>query len=741
MKQLYTILFIAISFYANAHKDVSGQLLDSQTQEPLIGANILIKNTSRGTVTNSLGKFFLEDVNEKDTLLVSFLGYERLNLPVNSLNTEKIFIKEENVSLAQVVVGNKPTTNLNTISKIDIKLRPAKSSQDVLRIVPGLFIAQHAGGGKAEQIFLRGFDIDHGTDLKISVDGMPVNMVSHAHGQGYSDLHFLIPELIQQVDFGKGPYNAEHGNFATAGYVSFNTKNRLNRNNIKLEAGRFNTFRTLAMLNLDLNSKTENAFIAADYNRTDGPFISNQNFNRINVFGKYNNRITDNTLLSFQVSTFSSRWDASGQIPERAVKQGLIDRFGAIDDTEGGKTSRTNLSIKLLQQVNNQSTWENQFYYSKYDFELFSNFTFFLEDSINGDQIKQKETRDIIGYNTKYTNSKTIGKNTYNTLIGAGIRADFVRNNELSRTKNKIEILEQLAFGDVNENNLFAYAEESIERGRFVYTLGARIDYFSFEYLNKLENTEGSKTESQLIVSPKLNVLYNATEELQLYAKAGVGFHSNDSRVVVAQQGQRTLPKAYGTDLGLNFKPTDKLFINTALWYLYLEQEFVYVGDAGIVEPSGRTRRMGVDLSARYQLTSWLFADADVNYTLARSIDDPEGENYIPLAPDLTSIGGLSFQHKSGINGSIRYRYIKDRAANEDNSVVAKGYTVLDMVLNYTQKKYELGISVENLLNTEWREAQFDTESRLQNEAEPVSEIHYTPGTPFFIKAGITLFF
>ncbi len=741
MKQLYTTLFLLISFYATAHKDVSGQLLDSQTKEPLIGANIIIKNTNRGTVTNDLGKFFLEDVDEKDTLTVSFLGYEKLNLAINNLNTETILIKEEEIDLSQVVVSNNPTTNLSSISKIDIKLRPINTSQDVLRVMPGLFIAQHAGGGKAEQIFLRGFDIDHGTDIKIEVDGMPVNMVSHAHGQGYADLHFLIPELIQEADFGKGPYYTEHGNFGTAGYVSFQTKNRLNRNTIKLEAGRYNTFRTLAMLNLDLKSKSENAFIAADYNRTDGPFISSQNFNRVNIFGKYTNRIADNTLLTLQVSTFSSRWDASGQIPERAVTSGLIDRFGAIDDTEGGKTSRTNASIKLLQQLNKQTTWENQLYYSKYDFQLFSNFTFFLEDSINGDQIKQQESRNIIGYNTKYTNTKTIGSSTYTTKIGAGIRADFVRNNELSHTKNRNETLEQIAYGDVNENNLFAYAEERITRGRFVYSLGARVDYFTFDYDNKLENAEAKEPQQDIAISPKLNVLYNATENIQLYTKAGMGFHSNDSRVVVARSANKTLPKAYGTDIGVIIKPTNKLFINTALWYLYLEQEFVYVGDAGIVEPSGKTRRMGIDVSARYQLTDWLFADADVNYAFARAIDEPEGENYIPLAPDFTSIGGFSFQHKSGINGSIRYRYMKDRAANEDNSVIAKGYTVLDFVLNYTQKRYEVGISIENLLNTKWREAQFDTESRLQNETESVSEIHYTPGTPLFIKAGVTFFF
>jgi outer membrane cobalamin receptor len=220
-----------------------------------------------------------------------------------------------------------------------------------------------------------------------------------------------------------------------------------------------------------------------------------------------------------------------------------------------------------------------------------------------------------------------------------------------------------------------------------------------------------------------------------------MAFHSNDARVVVEQNGVDILPKAYGLDLGADLKIADNILLHAALWRLDLDQEFVYVGDEGVVEPSGRTKREGVDLSIRYQLAPWLFFDGDVNWTLPRSKDYAEGENYIPLAPTFTSVGGLTIRGNKGINGSLRYRYMADRPANEYNDVVADGYFLTDVVLNYTQPRYEVGFSIQNLFNIEWNEAQFDTESRLQNETVPVSEIHFTPGTPFFIKLQATFFF
>jgi outer membrane receptor protein involved in Fe transport len=259
-------------------------------------------------------------------------------------------------------------------------------------------------------------------------------------------------------------------------------------------------------------------------------------------------------------------------------------------------------------------------------------------------------------------------------------------------------------------------------------------------YKDKLDNNTLSKANAG-ILSPKLNLYYQLNSKTQIYLSTGKGFHSNDARVVVQAGGKKILPGAYGTDLGVVIKPAHDLLVQAALWYLKLDQEFVYVGDEGVVEPGGKSRRLGIDVSARYQPVKSLFIDMDANYSNGRAVEESKGEDYLPLAPVFTSIGGITYKSKMGLNASLRYRYMSDRPANEDNSIIAKGYFVADASLNYSRSKFETGVSVQNLLNVRWKETQFDTESKLQNEATPVAEIHFTPGTPFFLKTHITFFF
>ena len=638
--------------------------------------------------------------------------------------------------LPSVTVSRSPGQQLSAISKTDIAARKLNNSQEVLRIVPGLFIGQHAGGGKAEQIFLRGFDLDHGTDIDITVDGMAVNMVSHAHGQGYADLHFVIPELVENVQFKKGPYHAEKGNFATTGHVDLRTKNILRQNMLKLEAGMFDTYRGVGMVNLlseKMQQKGQSAYFASEYMFTNGYFDSPQDFNRLNLFGKYYGRLNANNTLDLSVSSFRSRWNASGQIPERAVNEGLISFFGAIDANEGGETGRSNVNAQLVTKLKNDNRLKNQLYYTAYDFELYSNFTFFNVDSINGDQIKQKEKRSLIGYNGSYTVDNTI----FTTEIGASIRYDRTEDSELSRTKNRTQLITPLKLGNINELNTAVYLDETVRLNeKFSINAGLRWDGFYVGYLDKLNNNTKSKAQKG-ILSPKLNFYYYPNERTSIYLTTGKGFHSNDTRVVVQTAAREILPAAYGADLGIILKPARNLLLNAAAWYLYLEQEFVYVGDEGVVEPSGKTRRQGLDVSVRYEPLKRLFIDMDANYCYARAIDQPKGENYIPLAPVFTSTGGITYKSNIGLNGSLRYRYMYDRPANEEKSVVAKGYFINDLVLNYTRPRYELSLTVQNIFDVRWKETQFDTESRLQNEPHPVSEIHFTPGTPLFIKFGV----
>ena len=280
------------------------------------------------------------------------------------------------------------------------------------------------------------------------------------------------------------------------------------------------------------------------------------------------------------------------------------------------------------------------------------------------------------------------------------------------------------------------------KKGDWTFNPGVRIDYFEFDYVDFLSPTFDSRSEDEVIVSPKFNVIYTPNSQVQLFAKTGFGYHSNDSRVVTAGTGEDTLPSAFGADLGTIVKPFKGLVLNAALWSLSLQQEFVYVGDAGVVEPSGKSQRFGVDFGARYQINKWLYANADVNYTYARSTDEPDGQDFIPLAPDLTSSGSIAVQNLGKFSGNLSYRYIKDRPANEDNSIVADGYFVTDLSANYAfAKGWNVGLIVENLLDTEWNETQFATETRLFNEANPVEEITFTPGTPFSARVKLSVTF
>jgi len=737
-------LMVCLSAFSGFAQGVLQGTLRDEKQEPLIGASITIKETGQGVTADQSGKYRFRNIRAGTyNVEVSFLGYETQTTAVDitsgTVTLLNIELKAGALQLSDVTVTAHHDRPVNTISQVDIKFRPINTSQDVLRMVPGLFIAQHAGGGKAEQIFLRGFDCDHGTDIAIDVDGLPVNMVSHAHGQGYADLHFLMPEMINYVDFDKGPYFASKGDFNTAGYVSFNTKNKLDRNYAKLEGGSFNTGRIAAGLNL-FDNKKSNAYIASEFFRSDGFFESSQKFKRFNIQAKFNTLLAERSLLTASMSAFSSKWNASGQIPDRAVEEGVISRYGSIDPTEGGNTDRYNMYLKLTNHGDDGSTFENQVYAIRYDFNLFSNFTFYLNDPVNGDQIQQKESRWIYGYKSRYQKSSEFLGKVLHTDIGAGIRYDVVDNIALAHTVKR-SFLEYTEYGDVRELNLNGYVSETLFLSdRFSINGALRLDYFNFSYHDKLTGIQSPKI-GKAIVNPKLNFSYRVNKNVSLFVRSGTGFHSNDTRVVVAGDGKEILPRAYGIDVGGNFKITPQLLFHAALWRLDLDQEFVYVGDEGIVEPSGKTKREGIDASVRYQINSWLFADLDISVTKPRSKEESEGKDYIPLAPVRTSIAGLSVKRSTGFNGSLRYRYISDRPANEDNSIVAKGYFITDAIVNYTRKTWEVGVSVENLFDVKWKEAQFATESRLQNEITSVEEIHFTPGTPFSLRLRITKYF
>lgn len=744
MKNIVLLCFVLPLF--SGYGQIQKGIVKDAMGNALENAYIVNLNSQTHAHSNEFGSFSIDKTNMGDVIEISSLGYKKSNFKMNFI--ESIFILESDVyGLEQVVIQPKLNA-MSVISKIDLMTAPVNSSQEVLRKVPGLFIGQHAGGGKAEQIFLRGFDIDHGTDIAIAVDGMPVNMVSHAHGQGYADLHFLIPETIEKIDFGKGTFYADKGDFATAGYVAFQTKEAVEKSLISVEMGQFNTFRTVEIFNLLENKKNQKAYFATEYVLTDGPFESPQNFNRINLFGKYTSVLSEKSKLSLIGSHFTSKWTASGQIPQRLINDGTISRFGSVDDTEGGNTSRTNFNIAYTKSLDETTFIKSNVFYSNYQLELYSNFTFFLDDPVNGDQIRQKENRNLYGLNAEINKKVKINGSDAVFQLGFGFRADETSSTELSHTLNRSTTLDRLKLGDIGQTNIFSYLNAEFEFGKLKINPAIRMDYFKFNYHDKLAVTYQTQSENEIKFSPKLNFIYTQNANFQLYLKSGLGFHSNDTRVVVANDGQdpsallerakQILPAAIGTDLGILFKPFPRLVVNTALWYLGMQEELVYVGDAATVEISGRTKRLGVDFGLRYQVSNYLFFDTDLTYTYARSSDEPKGQNYISLAPDFTATAGLSSAKYKGFSGGFHYRYLKSRPANEDNSIVAKGYMVSDLNINYDYENITIGLSAENIFNTAWNETQFATESRLKNETSSVEEIHFTPGTPFFLKGKVS---
>lgn len=747
-KHLLILFCTAISLPAFSQTIVRGTVVDKLSNLPIEGATITLIRQNVSTHTDASGRFsFKKPVDSNSTIKVSVIGYGVQSFAASSLQQNPtLYISPKQIVLEDVVVVAGSGNQYRPISKTDIALRGVNNSQEVLRIIPGIVIGQHQGGGKAEQIFLRGFDADHGTDFRLDVDGLPINMVSHAHGQGFADSHFIIPETIESVDFKKGPYTADKGDFATTGFVDFNTRNYLPNNVIRLEGGMFSTYRALGMFNL-LNEKAKEKqqswYVASEYRYSDAYFDNPQHFKRFNLFTKYNAKISPRSFLTASATTFWSKWDASGQIPNRAVDEGLIGFYGAIDPNEGGLTYRTNANVQLATSFEHGGLLKNQLYYSNSHFDLHTNFTFFLEDPVNGDEIRQKEGRNLMGYNGNYTVNGYWGNTRVTTEAGLQVRSDRTHNSELSHTVNRYTTLNPLKLGDITEYNLAPYLSETFLFGnRFSLNAALRFDQFYYKYNNKLASDTtlpgaGVYKAAANTLGPKLNFYYHANDKAQFYLTTGKGFHSNDARASVVTMGKGSLPSAYSADLGTVFKPTAKIIINAALWYIYLQQEFVYSGDGGFVDFSGKTRRYGADFSGRYQPVKSLYFDLDVNYAHGRAIDAAKGQDYIPLAPVWTSTGGVTYTNKNGFNGSLRYRYTADRPGNEDYSLTAVGYFITDAVVSYTKPKYEIGLVINNVFNRKWKETQFDTETRLKNEPAPVDEICFTPGTPFSAKLGV----
>lgn len=783
---LFLLLWMTSGVSAQSTGTLTGHVWDATTDAPVVGANVVVQETVLGTSVATDGVFEISGIQPGTyTVVISHIGYQVVEqrVVVVADETVRLEIRLHPTTLdlpeAVVVRAERPysAASSRAIRQFDLQVRPNRSAQDILQLVPGLVIAQHAGGGKAEQIFMRGFDADHGTDVAIFADGIPVNMVSHGHGQGYADLHFLIPEIVESVEVFKGPYFAQFGNLATAGAVTLKTKDHLDENLVRLEGGAFNTVKLTTAAQIPTSGAHQGAYFAGQFYNTNGPVESPQNFQRFNIFGKVHTHLNEASRIALSLGAFSSGWDASGQIPQRAVNQGLISRFGTLDDLEGGTTSRQNLNVNYT-TTTSDAEFLVQAYASRYTFKLFSNFTFFLDDPVQGDMIEQTDHRTLVGLNSEYRFRRDLQGIVAHTTAGGGFRSDDAAV-ALWKSPHRIREVQHVD-ADIFERNLYLWLQqEFVFNPMWRLQLGLRGDYFTFDVEDHLDTRPADATDlphasgshQQSIISPKANLVFSPSTHTDLYLNVGSGFHSNDARNVViaerikdletalrqqglsateveqallarnfdpAQRGIETLPRALGGELGVRTHLSKDVVVSLAAWGVQLEEELVFVGDAGTTEISGATQRIGLDLEGRVQLLAWLWADVDVSLSEGRFVDEPDGEDHVPLAPRLTSTGGVTVKNPRGVEGSLRYRHIGDRPANEDNTVTAEGYTLVNLNVGYRMGDVKLFVTVENLLDTAWNEAQFDTESRLQGELGAVSEIHFTPGNPRNVQLGVS---
>jgi outer membrane receptor protein involved in Fe transport len=625
----------------------------------------------------------------------------------------------------------------------DFELRPQGRPADILRLVPGFIIGQHAGGGKAEQYFLRGFDADHGTDIALFVDGLPVNLRSHAHGQGYADLHFLIPETLKQVDVYKGPYFVEFGDFATAGAINFITLDTVPENLVEAAGGSWGTQRHLTLLS-PTRDRLKTLFAMEVYT-TNGPFDRPQEYIRFNVFGKASAALSESADASVWVSYLNSNWFGSGQIPERAVREGLIDRFGSIDNSEGGNTQRFSGNVDLRWRLSENDTVKVHGYGQYYQLDLFSNFTFFLNDPVNGDQIEQSDRHRIVaGLDTTYEHRGTLFGAPLVSTAGFQFRLDRPRV-VLSHTADRhlLERTQDVSIFETSYSPFVKFDVTPLPWLRFI--TGARGDIVNFNVRNNLtgvpDQPNGSAT--QAIPSAKANLILGPWYETELFGNFGTGFHSNDARAVVQDSRLPALAQATGWEFGMRTRILPRVEVSATYWWLNLSSELVFVGDEGTLEPSGPSHRQGFEVSLKAKLLDWLTFTGNVTQTTAEFFNGKA----VPLAPRVTAFADLTARLPWGLSASATMRYVGNRFADEERTQTAQGYTLFDVGARYRYKlpgslALDAFVTIENLANVEWREAQFSTTSRLPGEPpQGVSEVNFTPGNPRTIIGGLAFRF
>jgi outer membrane cobalamin receptor len=628
------------------------------------------------------------------------------------------------------VLGVADSANEGTVTQKQLDMRTVYRPGEVLEATPGLIVSQHSGEGKANQFYLRGFNLDHGTDLRTTVDDMPVNQRSHAHGQGWTDLNFMIPELVGRLDYRKGPYSAQDGDFASAGSAAVTYSNRLPQGVASATIGHNGYARTAIAASPDFGKGS--LLYALELLHNDGPFVHGDDYQKVNGVLRYSEGYANNGF-SVTAMAYRGKWNATDQVPRRAVDQGALDRFDAIDPTDGGDARRVSLS-GVWRRTGADDASKVSAYLIRNQLDLYSNFTYFLDDPVNGDQFSQPDRRVTSGLNASHTWHAHPGGRPSDWTVGLQLQNDNALNGlYLTRARARLAAIRE---DHVAETSAGLFVENHTRWSETFRTVaGVRADEYRFKVGSSLAANSGSST--SFLVSPSLGLVFGPWKQTDFYLNLGNGFHSNDARGTLTTVDPRSgdpaetvpgLVRSHGMELGVRTEIVPNLQTSLSLYRLDFASELTFIGDAGTTEAGRPSRRNGIEFSNYYKPLKWLSIDFDAAFARARSRDFALEGNRIPGAVEGVGQLAVTVDQLGSWSGALRLRYFGPRPLTEDNSVRSKPTTTINGRIAYRiSKTMKVELEGFNLANRRDSAIDYLYESRLKHEAAPVTDIHFHP--------------